>query len=242
MVFGTLALVTGAGSGIGRAVCRLLSKQGATIIAADRKLGDAEDTVNSLKSTDAIALPVDVARSISVIQLLDATVNKYKRPPTVVVNSAGIIRDQYLMKMSEPDFDVVMDVNLKGTFLMMQYFARAMVDYKLQGSIVNLSSSVTKTGPIGQSNYAASKAGVEALTRVGAKEFAKFNIRCNVVIPGFIDTPIIRDAPEEAKKAFLEHCALKRFGTPEEVAEVIAFIVSDKASYINGASIEVNGG
>lgn len=101
---------------------RLLSKQGATIVAADRRLGDAEETVRSLKSKDGIALPVDVSRSISVIQLLDATVNKYKRPPQIVVNSAGIIRDHYLMKMSEPDWDVVMDVNLKGTFLMMQYF------------------------------------------------------------------------------------------------------------------------
>lgn len=101
---------------------RLLSKEGATIIAADRKLADAEDTVAELKSKDGVALPVDVSRSISVIQLLDSVVNHYKRPPTIVVNSAGIIRDHYLLKMSEPDFDVVLDVNLKGTFLMMQYF------------------------------------------------------------------------------------------------------------------------
>lgn len=102
--------------------CRLLSKQGSTIVAADRKLGDAEETISMLKSKDGIALHVDVSRSISVIQLLDSVVNKYKRPPTIVVNSAGIIRDHYLMKMAEPDFDVVVDVNLKGTFLMMQYF------------------------------------------------------------------------------------------------------------------------
>lgn len=100
----------------------MLSKQGATIVAADRKLSDAEETIAKLKSKDGVALPVDVARSISVIQLLDATVTHYKRPPNIVINSAGIIRDSYMMKMSEPDFDVVMDVNLKGTFLMMQYF------------------------------------------------------------------------------------------------------------------------
>uniref|UniRef100_A0A336K5N9 (3R)-3-hydroxyacyl-CoA dehydrogenase n=1 Tax=Culicoides sonorensis TaxID=179676 RepID=A0A336K5N9_CULSO len=242
MVFGHLALVTGAGSGIGRAVCRLLSKQGATIVAADRKLSDAEETINQLKSKDGIALPVDVSRSISVIQLLDETVTKFKRPPTIVVNSAGIYRDAYIMKMSEPDFDVVIDVNLKGTFLIMQYFGRAMADYRLQGSIINISSIVTRTGNIGQSNYAASKAGVEALTRVGAKEFAKFNIRCNVVIPGFIETKLIENAPNSAKDLYLKNCAMKRFGTPEEVAEVISFLLTDKASYINGASIEVNGG
>lgn len=191
---------------------------------------------------DGRALQCDVSSSVSVIQALDECINEYKRPPSIVVNSAGIIRDNYLLKMSEPDFDIVIDVNLKGTFLIMQYFARAMADYKVQGSIVNLSSIVARNGNIGQANYAPSKAGVEALTKVAAKEFGKFNIRVNAVVPGFIDSPMTQTIPEETKKIFIQQCAMKRFGTPEEVAETIAFLASDKSSFVNGCTLEVNGG
>lgn len=222
-------------------IYRLLARDGATVIAADRKLELAEETVNLL-NRDAKALQVDVSSSVSVIQALDQCINEYKRPPSIIVNSAGIIRDSYLLKMSEPDFDIVLDVNLKGTFLIMQYFAKAMVDYKLAGSIINLSSIVARNGNIGQSNYAPSKAGVEALTKVGAKEFGKFNIRVNAVVPGFIESPMTANIPSAAKDTFKEQCALKRLGTPEEVAEAISFLASDKSSYVNGCTLEVNGG
>lgn len=219
----------------------MLARDGATVIAADRKLNLAEETVKLLQR-DAKPLAMDVSSSVSVIQALDECIAEYKRPPSIVINSAGIIRDSYLLKMSEPDFDIVIDVNLKGTFLVMQYFAKAMVDYKLQGSIINLSSIVARNGNIGQSNYAPSKAGVEALTKVAAKEFGKFNIRVNAVVPGFIESPMTANIPSSAKDTFKEQCALSRLGTPEEVAECIAFLASDKSSYVNGCTLEVNGG
>lgn len=220
---------------------RLLAHDGATVICADRRLTLAEET-QKLLQRDSKSLQIDVSSSVSVIQALDECISMYKRPPTIVVNSAGIIRDSYLLKMSEPDFDIVIDVNLKGTFLVMQYFAKAMVDYKLAGSIINLSSIVARNGNIGQSNYAPSKAGVEALTKVAAKEFGKFNIRVNAVVPGFIETPMVEAVPSHAKTVFTEQCALKRLGKPEEVAECISFLASDKSSYVNGCTLEVNGG
>lgn len=218
-----------------------MARDGATVIAADRKLELAEETVKLLQR-DAKSLQCDVSSSVSVIQALDECISTYKRPPTIVVNSAGIIRDSYLLKMSEPDFDIVVDVNLKGTFLVMQYFAKAMVDYKLAGSIINLSSIVARNGNIGQSNYAPSKAGVEALTKVAAKEFGKFNIRVNSVVPGFISTPMTADIPSTAKTAFVEQCALRRLGQPEEVAEAVTWLACEKSSYVNGCTLEVNGG
>uniref|UniRef100_A0A336M7G9 (3R)-3-hydroxyacyl-CoA dehydrogenase n=1 Tax=Culicoides sonorensis TaxID=179676 RepID=A0A336M7G9_CULSO len=241
ILFGKLALVTGGASGIGRAACRLLARDGATVIVADRKLNKAEETLKLL-NRDGKAIELDVSSSISVNQAVENVIAEYKRPPSILVNSAGIIRDSWLLKMSEPDFDLVLDVNLKGTWLVMQYFAKAMVDYKVQGSIINLSSIVARNGNMGQSNYAPSKAGVEALTKVAAKEFGKFNIRVNAVVPGFIESPMTDVVPDEAKKAFATQCAMHRLGQPEEVAEAIAFLASDKASYVNGCTLEVNGG
>ena len=124
----------------------------------------------------------------------------------------------------------------------MQAFAKAMSEYKVGGSIVNLASIVGKTGNIGQANYSSSKSGVEAMTRVASKEFGKFNIRVNAVLPGFITSPMTDKVPQKVKDIMTGQCALKRFGNPEEIAEVIAFLASEKSSYVNGASIEVTGG
>jgi len=145
--------------------------------------------------------------------------------------------------MSEQDFDDVINVNLKGTFLVMQQFAQAMINHNIsQGSIVNLASIVGKTGNMGQANYASSKAGVESMTRVASKEFGKFNIRVNAILPGFIKSPMTDKIPDKIKQMIVQSCALKRYGEPEEIAEVISFLVSDRSSFVNGASIEVTGG
>lgn len=126
---------------------------------------------------------------------------------------------------------------------MTQNFAKAMVDYEIaNGSIINLASIIGKIGNIGQVNYSASKAGVEAMTRCASKEFGKFQIRVNAILPGFIDTPMTEIVPQKVKDLMVQQCALRRFGKPDEVAEVIAFLASDKSSYVNGASIEVTGG
>lgn len=129
-------------------------------------------------------IELDVTNSQSINNVLEEVINKYKRPPSLIVNSAGITRDSFILKMDESDFDLVLNVNLKGTFLVMKHAVQKMCDYKIGGSVVNISSITAKIGNIGQSNYAPSKAGVECLTRVASKEFAKFGIRVNSVIPG----------------------------------------------------------
>jgi 17beta-estradiol 17-dehydrogenase / 3alpha(17beta)-hydroxysteroid dehydrogenase (NAD+) / 3-oxoacyl-[acyl-carrier protein] reductase alpha subunit len=189
-----------------------------------------------------LAIELNVASKDSIATGIEQILATFKRPPTVVVNSAGITKDNFLLKMSEEDFNAVINVNLKGTFLVMQQFAKAMIDHQVGGSIVNLSSIVARTGNIGQSNYAPSKAGVEAMTSVASKEFGKFNIRVNCVLPGFINSPMTEIVPQKVKDIIVQQCAMKRFGEPEEIAEVIAFLASDRSSYMNGASVLVTGG
>ncbi|XP_058819591.1 estradiol 17-beta-dehydrogenase 8 [Topomyia yanbarensis] len=240
---GRLALVTGAGSGIGRITSKFLSRDGAIVVAVDRNLKAAEETVQDLNSqNDNVAFEMDVASSDSISKVLNATIERYQRPPMIVVNSAGITRDNFLLKMPEADFDAVINVNLKGTWLVLQHFGRAMVDHQVPGAMVNVSSIVARSGNIGQSNYSPSKAGVEAMTKVVAREFGRYNIRVNAVVPGFIQTPMTATLPQKVKDIMIMQCALRRFGNPEEIAEVIAFLASDKSSYINGTSVEVTGG
>lgn len=197
--------------------------------------------------------------------------------PTIVVNAAGITRDNFILKLDEQSFDDVIRTNIKvscwsfcvftlqccnfylflsffffpvsyfighqGSFLIMQEFANAIVERNLSNSsIINLGSIIGKVGNIGQVNYAASKAGVEAMTKTAAKEFGKFGIRANCILPGFIDTPMTETVPQKVRDIMMMQCPLRRFGRPEEVAEVISFLASDRSSYINGASIEVTGG
>ncbi|XP_050078414.1 estradiol 17-beta-dehydrogenase 8 [Anopheles maculipalpis] len=238
---GKLALVTGAGSGIGRATSKLLVRDGAIVVAVDRNVQAAQETVSSLAG-DNVAYEMDVSSGESIDAVLKEVVGRYKKPPTIVVNSAGITRDNFLLKMPESDFEAVINVNLKGTWLMLQRFGRAMIEHELAGSMVNVSSIVARTGNIGQSNYSPSKAGVEAMTKVVAREFGRYNIRVNAIVPGFIHTPMTGTVPQKVKDMIIMQCALRRFGIPEEIAEVAAFLASDKSSYVNGTSIEVTGG
>ncbi|CAK1548142.1 unnamed protein product [Leptosia nina] len=247
---GRLALVTGAGSGIGRAACQVLSREGATVIAADRNYDAALETIKTHTALasgsndvgEHCAIELDVADSKSVQNLVQTLSKQYRVPPRIIVNSAGITRDNWMLKLSEEDYESVLNVNLKGTFLIMQTFAKAMAEAKVSGSIVNISSIVGKYGNIGQTNYSASKAGVVAMTQTAAKELGKFNIRVNVVLPGFIDTPMVKTVPDKVKESLLKMVPLGRLGTPNEVAELIMFLASDKSSFINGASIDVTGG
>ncbi|KAM3966829.1 estradiol 17-beta-dehydrogenase 8 [Aphomia sociella] len=250
LVAGRLALVTGAGSGIGRAACQVLSREGATVIAADKNYEAAVETIKKHTALasganavgDHSAVELDVSDSSSVQNLLQNTLKQYKTPPRIVVNSAGITRDNWLLKMSEEDYNSVLNVNLKGTFLVMQACAKALTEASLSGSIINISSIVGKYGNMGQTNYAGSKAGVVAMSQSAAKELGKFNIRVNAVLPGFIDTPIIKTVPDKVIQGLLKLVPLGRVGDPVEVAELITFLSSDKSSFITGASIDVTGG
>nr|CAD7262694.1 unnamed protein product [Timema shepardi] len=251
---GKLAFVTGAGSGIGRAVCQVLAREGAKVIATDKDEKSAQKTLSLLKinsyvcpgssaTSQHLHLPMDVSRSEEVYSVVKSAIEHFSVPPKIVVNCAGITRDNFLLKLDEDSFQQVIDVNLKGTFLVTQTIARALVEANITGgSIINLASIVGRTGNIGQCSYAASKAAIEAFTKTTAKELGTFGIRCNAVVPGFIDTPMTDAVPDKVKEKFRANIALRRFGKAEEVAEVIAFLASDKSSYVNGASIEVIGG
>ncbi|XP_034118699.1 estradiol 17-beta-dehydrogenase 8 [Drosophila nasuta] len=244
LLAGKVAFVTGAGSGIGRATCRILARDGAQVIAADRNLQAAQETASQLGGADrAAALEVDVSSLTSVKNAVTAALAKFKQAPSIVINSAGITRDGYLLKMPEHDYDDVYSVNLKGTFMVTQQFAKAMIDQQLKDcSIVNMSSIVARMNNIGQANYAATKAGVISFTEVASKEFGKFGIRVNCILPGYIDTPMVAVVPDSIKQQVVQRCPLGRLGQPEEIAEVIAFLASQKSAYVNGAAIEVTGG
>lgn len=188
-------------------------------------------------------MEIDVANYDSVCQAVKYSCQQFQTAPSVVVNSAGITRDGYLLKMPEHDYDDVYSVNLKGTFMVTQQFAKAMIEHNIKGgSIVNISSIVAKMNNIGQANYAATKAGVISFTEVASKEFGKFGIRVNAILPGYINTPMVEVVPEKIKEQIVVRCPLGRMGEPNEIAEVIAFLASDKSSYVNGAAIEVTGG
>lgn len=167
---------------------------------------------------------MDVTSSSDISATLQTVHNQFNRPPTIIVNGAGITRDNFLLKMSEMDFDSVINVNLKGTFLVTKAFAQAIVDYDKEaelangargGSIINLASISGKLGNMGQANYSASKSGVESFTRVASKEFGQFGIRVNAVLPGFIKTPMTDILPDKIKAMVKQMCAMKRFGNPE---------------------------
>ncbi|XP_032094596.1 estradiol 17-beta-dehydrogenase 8 [Thamnophis elegans] len=241
---GALALVTGAGSGIGRAVSLRLAREGASVAAADVDEAGAAETLRALPPPgDHQAARVDVGCARSVEELLRTVQARFARPPTVCVNCAGITRDEFLLRQSEAAFEAVLRVNLKGAFLVTQAVAKALVESGATGgSIVHLGSVVGKVGNLGQVNYAASKAGVEALAKTAAKELARYGIRCNTVLPGFIRTPMTDKVPTKVLDKFAAMVPMGRLGEPEDVADVCAFLASDESRYITGASLEVTGG
>ncbi|XP_068747368.1 (3R)-3-hydroxyacyl-CoA dehydrogenase-like [Montipora capricornis] len=243
---GRLAIVTGGASGIGRAVCQALAREGASIVVTDLNDQGTQDTVDSLsKHVDSrhSNYSLDVTSGDEIRKVLEYIINGYRRPPCILVNSAGITRDDFLLTMDEEKFDKVIQVNLKGTFLMTQAVAKIMVDQGVaNGAIVNLASIVGKVGNLGQVNYSASKAGVEGMTRTCAKELARFGVRCNAVLPGYIQTPMTDGVPDKVIEKYKKRIPLQRLGKPADVADVVTFLASDRSSYITGTSIEVTGG
>lgn len=250
---GRLALVTGGGSGIGKAVCSVLAREGALLAVADLNRESAQETVAGLPefqpSSDGLAgrshaaFGTNVASAVEVSNLLMDVQKLFNSVPSVAVHSAGVNRDAFMLKMDEDTWDFNIDTNLKGTFLVNQAIARAMIQGGLEkGSIVNLSSILGKVGNMGQSAYSASKAGVVAFTKSSAQELARNNIRVNAVLPGFIITPMTGVVPEKFAKVITSQVPLKRMGDPQEIAEVCAFLASERSSYVTGAVIEATGG
>ena len=240
---GKAALVTGASRGIGRAIALRLASEGANIVVNYNTQADAATSVaEAVKAggSQASVVQADVARSADVERLVQAALNAFGRID-VLVNNAGVTRDTLLMRMSEDDWDAVLDTNLKSAFLVTRAVMRPMLRQR-HGRIVNITSISGVIGNAGQANYSASKAGLIGFTRSTAREVASRNITCNAVAAGVIETEIWRGVPESAIESMLQMIPAGRKGTPEDVAEAVAFLASDAAAYITGQVLNVDGG
>jgi 3-oxoacyl-[acyl-carrier protein] reductase len=236
-----VAIVTGAARGIGKAIARKLSQEGAKIVICDlleELFATAEEL--RLEGTSVMPLQVDVTNMEAVESMVQTVLEKLGSVD-ILVNNAGIVRDALLVRMKESDWDAVIAVNLKGSFNCTKAVARPMMKQR-SGKIVNLSSVMGLTGNIGQANYSASKAGIIGLTKSAAKELGRRGINVNAIAPGFIMSRMTESLPEDQREKALENIPLGFLGSPEDVASVIAFLVSESARYITGQVIQVDGG
>lgn len=237
-----VAIVTGSARGIGKAIALKFAKDGYDVVISDILEDVAKETAKEIEALGQKSLVVvaDVSKAEDAARLIDETVKAFGRLD-VLVNNAGITRDNLAIRMKESEWDMVLNINLKGTFLCSQAAAKVMMK-KRSGRIVNIASVSGILGTAGQANYASSKAGVIALTKALARELGPRNITVNAVAPGFIITEMTEKLPEKVKEDYLAQIPLKRGGTPEDVANVVAFLASDAASYVTGTTLIVSGG
>ncbi len=237
-----VAIVTGSGRGIGRAIALRLAKAGADIVVNDINEASLGDTVAAVEALGrkALAAPADVSSPEAVARMVDAAVENFKRVD-ILVNNAGVTRDQLVMRMSDADWDTVLAIDLKSAFLCTRAVLRHMLRQRW-GRIVSLASVVGITGNAGQANYAAAKAGVIAFTRSVAKEVASRGITANAVAPGYIATAMTGALDEKHTAELMKLVPIGAPGTPEDVAEAVAFLASEEASYITGQVLNIDGG
>ena len=237
-----VSIITGAGSGIGHATAVKFAQEGAKVAVCDINEQSAKDVAAEIVESggEALSFRIDVTDKESIAKMVVGVMAKWGRIDTLV-NNAGIVQDAQLKKMTDDQFDNVIDVNLKGVY----NCTRAVVDIMLEqhsGVILNASSIVGLYGNFGQTNYAASKFGVIGMMKTWARELGKKGIRANAICPGFIETPILKSMPQKVVRMMEDKVPMGRLGRPEEIANTYAWLASDEASYINGAVIEVSGG
>jgi len=238
-----VALITGASRGIGLAIAVKLASQGYNLalnyVGSEEEIRPALETLSSY-DVEVSTHQTDVS-DFSQVQDMIANVIDHHKQIDVLVNNAGITKDNLLMRMTEEEFDAVINVNLKGAFNCIRHITRPMLKQRY-GSIINISSVSGVSGNAGQANYSASKAGLIGLTKTTAKELSSRNIRVNAIAPGFIETKMTDDLNEKVKEAMLKGIPLNRYGKPEDVANLVAFLASDESSYITGQVINLDGG
>lgn len=238
-----VAIVTGGARGIGKAISQVLSAAGASVVIVDINSEQAMATADELKKkfdVEAIGMQINVADGQQVEKMVKNTLDKFGKI-NILINNAGITRDTLLVRMSAEDFKTVLEVNLIGSFNCTKEVAKIMIKQRA-GKIVNISSTVGIQGNIGQVNYSASKAGIIGLTKSSARELAKRGINVNAIAPGFIETEMTSKLSDDVRNQYLEKIPLARYGKPEDIAQVVAFLVSPSADYITGQVIVVDGG
>lgn len=237
-----VTIITGAGSGIGRGTALLFGREGAKVVVADVNEKGGEETANEIRKNggEAFFARLDVSNREQVKNVVQETIKKYGRID-VLINNAGIIQDALVVKMTEEQWDRVINIDLKGPFNCIQAVVGSMIEQG-SGEILNVSSIVGLYGNIGQINYAAAKSGLIGMTKTLAKELGKKGIRVNAIAPGFIVTPMTSGIPEKILEMMKEKTPLKRLGQVEDVANTLLFLASDEAGFINGAVITVDGG
>ena len=239
---GQSAIVTGAARGIGRAICLALADQGANILATDVLRDEINQTVEQVEAKGVGAVPevADVTKPDAADHLVEMAVEKFGKLD-IMVNNAGITRDTLILSMTDEHWDAVLNVNLRAVFLCTRAAAKVMLRQR-SGRIINMASFSGLSGNAGQVNYAASKAGVIGLTKSVAKELAKRGVTCNAIAPGFIETSMTGVLPEKVREQAKLVIPMQRFGSPEDVAQVVVFLAGAGASYITGQVISVDGG
>lgn len=246
---GSVALVTGAARGLGAAIAIQLAKSGARVACVDRL--PCDDTTRVIDSLNCVSksFSCDITDAQLIADLVTKIETEFGGSPTnILVNCAGITRDNLLWKTTEMDWDDVLLTNLKAPYMLTQAVTKRMLKYQkerdvfLHGSVVNISSIVGKVGNMGQTNYAAAKAGLIGFTKAAAKDLAKSQIRVNCILPGFITTPMSLAVPEKILEKFRQEIPLGRMGEPEDIAEAVLFLSSMRSKYITGATLEVTGG
>lgn len=242
-LMGKTAIITGSGRGLGKAIAWKLGKMGANIVLNDIAVSDSVDaTAEEFKAAgiNVVVTKGDV-RSMEDVEAMVKTALETFKSVDILVNNAGITKDNLIIKMNEKDWDDVLDINLKGAFFCTKAVTKSMMKQR-SGKIINIASVAGVMGNIGQVNYSASKAGLIGLTKSTAKELASRGINCNAVAPGIIESKMTDVLPDSVKENYFNNIPLKRFGTPEDVANVISFLASESSNYVTGQVIHIDGG